>query len=115
MCKKNNYIQVSATVQSQTCNLSCNTTVTYVVNGVTLTGNVVLNEVLNQGGMVDIFYDQNNPSNLSSTSKNTFISGLVLTLFSLVLIGASIANYYMTSKSKIYSAVEGAQTIVNLI
>ena len=69
MCKKNNYIQVSATVQSQTCNLSCNTTVTYVVNVFTLTGNVVLNEVLNQGGMVDIFYDQNNPQPIINFKK----------------------------------------------
>ena len=106
---------INATVQSQTCNPSCNTTVTYVVNGVTLTGSVVLNEVLSPGGTVGIFYDQNNPSNLSATSKNTFIAGLVLTLFSIVLIGASVLNYYLTSKSKIYSAAEGAQTIVNLI
>ena len=121
MFKKNDtFVKINAIVenQSQNCfqnsNKACNTNISYVVNGVTIKTNIDLNQAKNKGDSIEIYYEQNNPTTISLTKPSLFMLGLFLTLFGLIFLGVTITNYYLTSKSKMYAAAEGIQTVEKL-
>lgn len=121
MFKKDNYSKVNAVVESQNCvyrpnnsSPTCNTVVSYFVNGASLRGTILMNQRKNQGDMVDIYYDQNNVNSITYTHDSLFIVGLIVTVFSVVFLTVAIGNYYLTSKNKIYAANQGVGAIENL-
>lgn len=115
MFKKDTYVKANATIesQSQNCfrnsNQSCNTIISYVVDGMQFKNNVLLNQPKNKGELIEIYYDQNNANVISLTKPSLFMLGLILTLFSFSIV--SIGNYYLSSKSKNYSVAEGIETV----
>lgn len=92
----------------------CNTPVEFTLNDIKYTG--VLNTEGTkyiQNNLITIYYEKENPNNISYSNNEKYIGIGLIIFFSIVLILMSI-NLYMTYTSKIYSSIEGLSDIARM-
>jgi hypothetical protein len=92
----------------------CNTTVEFTVNDTKYTG--VLNTEgtkYNQNNPINIYYDKENPNNISYSNAQKYIGIGLITFFSIVFILLCI-DLYATYNSKMYSSIKGVSEIAGM-
>jgi|694.fasta_scaffold17597_6 hypothetical protein len=122
--KKENYIQIQATVVSQSsCSNTlapkqlpdCSLVVSYNVNNNPYTNSISLSSSHKAGDIVMIEYDETNPIKIRKPQLKTMYIGLILNGFALVFFLFAYFNYYMSSRSKIYAVASGVSDANNFI
>ena len=121
---KKNYNQTTAVLSNVQCSppntqgqMTCTFTATYSVNDKTFTKNLSqqVSTALTNGSVIDIFYNTQNPSEISigdiSPSKMGWI--LIASAIGLGLLTALI--FYLTMKYKAFAAVEGVAGIFDVV
>lgn len=96
-------------------NYDCEITVNYNVDNKTYTKKIqTTSKLFTIGQNIDITYDSTNPNN--ATEKITRYKTLSYILFGIAILIVSISsvNYYLTSKSKLYSAALGAESAMSI-
>jgi hypothetical protein len=93
---------------------TCNTKITYVVNGKNYSGSITGATPYGKGITVNISYDPTNPLNVTDKQSPSWIIAGVLLAVGVCMIGGGYLNYNLTSTSKEYAAYQGAQTLLHL-
>ena len=96
---------------------SCNLQVKYVVNEKEYIGNITINSSAQYypGTFIDITYDSNNPNHVTEKKLRDKTIAFILLGIAILLGGGAYANYYMTTHSQAYAALEGASTAIRII
>ena len=123
--KKSNYNKVSAVVSNVSCTpnvndsgkYECIFTASYTVNGTTYTQTTSQdsNIPLKDGSTTDIYYNTNNPSEISIGSISPKKMGWLLIIVSIVMVLFTILMYYLTMKYQPIAAVEGVAGVLDIL
>jgi hypothetical protein len=114
-----NYINGIATAGDSFCNPTgntniCTTKILYTVNGKNYNGTITSNIPYEKGIQVNISYDPNNPTNVTAQQLQSWIMAFICLIIGLCLMSGGYLNYYLTSTSKAYAAMEGVVTLRHL-
>jgi hypothetical protein len=66
------------------------------------------------GQNMDITVNKFNINEITTSTIKTRTVGIIIICISLLIFGGSSLNYYLSKKNKLYSAVQGVQTVSNL-
>ena len=114
-----NYINGTATADDSYCNPTgntniCTTKISYTVNGKSYNGTITSNIPYGKGIQVNISYDPNNPANVTTQQSPSWVMACICLTIGLCLMCGGYLNYYLTSTSKAYAAMEGVATLRHL-
>jgi hypothetical protein len=92
----------------------CNTTVEFNVNNIKYSG-IINTEGTKyiQNSPINIYYEKENPNNISYSNGQKYVGIGLIIFFSIVLILLSI-DLYMTYNSKMYSSIKGVSDIAGM-
>lgn len=103
----------------QTTTYNCKLTLDYTVKGKNYSGintSVDSSTLYNKGNTITIYYDPNNPTDISMFSKgNQQTLGEVIIVIAILSILFGLLSWWLTSKSKFYAAAQGAGTAYDLV
>ena len=96
-------------------NNNCEIVIKYNVDG-TIYKKIIQtnNKIYNVDGNVDITYNKTNPNDVSEKTLRYRTISYILFFFFLIMIALAYGSYYLASKSKIYSAALGAQSVFSI-
>lgn len=93
----------------------CELTVVYNVNSTGYVKNIQTNDKLyNIDENIELTYNKTNPNEVSLSVVRYRTISYILFGIAVLLVGLSYLSYYLSTRSKLYSAVVGAQTVVSL-
>ena len=114
-----NLVNATGKVTAITCppsssdNENCNIRINYTVNDTVYNGNInTLEGNYKVGSNIDISYDSTKPTNITLQQKNKITLSIISLVCACLLFGIAYLNYYLTSHSSFFAAVEGAKSIL---
>lgn len=94
---------------------NCEITINYSINGSQYEKKLLTNKgIINHGETIEITYDKNNPNDVTEKILRYKTISYILLGISIFIISLSSISYYIASKSKLYSAVLGADTVYSI-
>lgn len=118
LINSNKYAPVNATIIDNLCTtiqnkINCTNTLQYTVGSKTYTkSNVFTNFPTIKGSILEIYYEVDNPGDISLFGFPSFIGWIMLGISSLALLGI-IINYYLVNSYQGYAEGQGAIDITS--
>lgn len=102
-------------IKGQKQSYECELSVRYIVNGVPYQNRIQTNgKLYNSGSNVDITYDKTNPNDVKEKTMSYRTLSYILFAFAILMISLAYGSYYLASKSKIYSAALGVDSVLSV-
>ena len=109
-----------ALIKSATCsgsgkNTSCTLSLSYTVNGKSLTSNTTASGIYNVNQSIPIKYDSTNPQDITTTTISHFWIGFGLIILGLIIIIASCVWCYVVQTNDTIAAASGTAGVIGIV
>ena len=113
-----NLVNTTGQVTSVSCPPSgdCDIHLSYKINGTIYNGSINTSQGnFKVGSNIDITYDSTKPANITLQQKSNISLSIISLICACIIFGGAYLNYYLTTKYKMFAAVEGADTVFKIL